>query len=221
MTLLKFSITEGLILWFSAPFHTHTHITFDEWRESSPIKSQIRMQIWTAPVSIFSYLLSAGIVCSAIYSYLDEIGRRPPLSSVFLLTFPTTQTSNTRDYIYLNPKIRSNQNGTKLRNIMKQWCRAIGSVSWFPVHCTSINNTNTFISGDNKGVAAQYLEKWARKSGHDVVSAFAQANVGDTSPNTGGAYCQDTGISQFLTFPLSLISLLPLVILICVWSQLW
>ncbi len=28
--------------------------------------------------------------------------------------------------------------------------RSIGAVTWFPVHCTSINNTNRLISGDNK-----------------------------------------------------------------------
>ena len=40
-------------------------------------------------------------------------------------------------------------------------CRGRGSVAWFPVHCTSINNTNDLISGDNKGVAAQLFKRWA------------------------------------------------------------
>ena len=39
--------------------------------------------------------------------------------------------------------------------------RGRGSVAWFPVHCTSINNTNDLISGDNKGVAAQLFKRWA------------------------------------------------------------
>ena len=84
-----------------------------------------------------------------------------------------------------------------------------GAISWFPVHCTSINNTNDLISGDNKGVASQYLEKWAAKQASskaasqaadglqvtdDFVAAFGQANVGDTSPNIQGAFCQDTGV---------------------------
>eukprot|EP00879_Flechtneria_rotunda_P016060 GHRR01016798.1.p1 GENE.GHRR01016798.1~~GHRR01016798.1.p1 ORF type:complete len:712 (+),score=214.79 GHRR01016798.1:134-2269(+) len=34
-----------------------------------------------------------------------------------------------------------------------------GLISWFPVHCTSMNNTNPFVSGDNKGAAAGILEK--------------------------------------------------------------
>ena len=75
-------------------------------------------------------------------------------------------------------------------------------MSWFPVHCTSINNTNSLISGDNKGVAAQLMEKWAASSASNVsdssfVAAFAQANVGDTSPNTQGAFCADTGQSNY------------------------
>ena len=40
-------------------------------------------------------------------------------------------------------------------------CRGRGSVAWYPVHCTSINNTNDLISGDNKGVAAQLFKRWA------------------------------------------------------------
>ena len=80
-------------------------------------------------------------------------------------------------------------------------CRALGSVAWFPVHCTSINNTNQLISGDNKGVASQLMEVWARTNvsdtaaevGAGLVAAFGQSNVGDTSPNTEGTFCMDTG----------------------------
>lgn len=68
------------------------------------------------------------------------------------------------------------------------------------MHCTSINNTNSLISGDNKGVAAQLFSKWAASEAAqaanvsaDAVVAFAQSNVGDTSPNTQGAFCADTG----------------------------
>lgn len=31
--------------------------------------------------------------------------------------------------------------------------------SWFAVHCTSMNNTNDLISGDNKGYASLLHEK--------------------------------------------------------------
>lgn len=61
--------------------------------------------------------------------------------------------------------------------------------SWFPVHGTSVNNTNQLVNGDNKGLAAQLVER--RRA--DTVAAFCQANVGDTSPNTLGPRCRDTG----------------------------
>lgn len=38
-----------------------------------------------------------------------------------------------------------------------------GIISWFPVHCTSMNNTNPFVSGDNKGAAAQLLDRAAAR----------------------------------------------------------
>jgi Neutral/alkaline non-lysosomal ceramidase, N-terminal len=41
-------------------------------------------------------------------------------------------------------------------------CRGRGAMTWFPVHCTSINNTNSLISGDNKGAASQMFERHAR-----------------------------------------------------------
>lgn len=69
--------------------------------------------------------------------------------------------------------------------------KALGAFSWYPVHGTSINNTNRLISGDNKGTASILMEK---NMGNDFVAAFCQSNVGDTSPNTLGAFCMDTGL---------------------------
>lgn len=69
-----------------------------------------------------------------------------------------------------------------------------GVLTWFPVHGTSMLGNNTLISGDNKGVAAHLLEQAIRDSeGADdgFVAGFSQANVGDTSPNVLGAYCED------------------------------
>lgn len=69
--------------------------------------------------------------------------------------------------------------------------RGIGAFSWFAVHGTSMNNTNRLINGDNKGAAALFMEE---DMGDGFVAAFCQANVGDTSPNTLGAFCMDTGL---------------------------
>ena len=68
---------------------------------------------------------------------------------------------------------------------------SIAALNWHPVHGTSLFQNNTLITGDNKGVAAYMLEQ---DLGHNFVAGFSQANVGDTSPNTLGAYCEDTGL---------------------------
>lgn len=75
----------------------------------------------------------------------------------------------------------------------------MGMISWFAVHCTSMNNTNHLISSDNKGYASLLFEM--SKNGGvfpsfdqgKFVAAFAQANEGDVSPNTAGPKCLDTG----------------------------
>jgi len=72
--------------------------------------------------------------------------------------------------------------------------RVKGVLTWFPVHGTSMLGNNTLISGDNKGVAAHLLEQSIRGSDdadEDFVAGFSQSNVGDTSPNVLGAYCED------------------------------
>ena len=69
--------------------------------------------------------------------------------------------------------------------------QGIGAFSWFAVHGTSMNNTNRLINGDNKGAASLFMEE---SMDNGFVAAFCQANVGDTSPNTLGAFCMDTGL---------------------------
>lgn len=64
----------------------------------------------------------------------------------------------------------------------------IGILTWFPVHGTSMLGNNTLVTGDNKGVAAWLFEESTNDP--DFVAGFSQANVGDTSPNILGAYCE-------------------------------
>ncbi len=71
---------------------------------------------------------------------------------------------------------------------------ALGALSWFPVHGTSLYQNNTLVAGDNKGVAAYLMEEAMAESNANFVAGFSQANVGDTSPNTLGAFCEDTGL---------------------------
>ncbi|KAI9045794.1 neutral/alkaline ceramidase [Aspergillus affinis] len=67
-------------------------------------------------------------------------------------------------------------------------------LTFFPVHGTSMYNNNTLVTGDNKGVAAWLFERSVRNNGKfadNFVAGFSQSNVGDTSPNTLGAWCED------------------------------
>ena len=83
---------------------------------------------------------------------------------------------------------------TMLRFQRAKDSESIGVLTWFPVHGTSMLGNNTLISGDNKGVAAYLFEgsvKDDASAADGFVAGFSQANVGDTSPNVLGAYCED------------------------------
>ncbi len=61
-----------------------------------------------------------------------------------------------------------------------------GAINWFAVHNTSMTNRNRLISSDNKGWAAYSWEADGaepRTSRAELVTAFAQTNAGDISPN--------------------------------------
>jgi len=61
-----------------------------------------------------------------------------------------------------------------------------------------MNNTNQYISGDNKGYAEQMMEAemnaGALPGAGKFVAAFGSSNLGDVSPNTKGPMCIDTGL---------------------------
>ncbi|GAA1054208.1 neutral/alkaline non-lysosomal ceramidase N-terminal domain-containing protein [Dietzia natronolimnaea] len=67
--------------------------------------------------------------------------------------------------------------------------RLVGVINWFASHATSMTAANALSSSDNKGYAAWYWEREA--AGQDylaggtpaLVTAFAQTNPGDVSPN--------------------------------------
>ena len=89
----------------------------------------------------------------------------------------------------------------------------LGLIGFFAVHPTSLNNTNHYISGDNKGIASYLVEKsalsnagpfWKTNSTtkssstngtctDGFVAAFPLPPSGDVSPNTRGAFCLDSG----------------------------
>jgi neutral ceramidase len=78
----------------------------------------------------------------------------------------------------------------------------VGLINWFAVHNTSMTNRNRLVSADNKGYAAyhwerevsgiDYLSEETGDSAYDtdgensepaLITAFAQTNAGDMSPN--------------------------------------
>lgn len=67
--------------------------------------------------------------------------------------------------------------------------RAVGAVNWFATHGTSMSGDNRLISADNKGYAAYHWEREVERVDYRAdadpgfVSAFAQTNAGDMSPN--------------------------------------
>ncbi|KAK7731988.1 hypothetical protein SLS57_000966 [Botryosphaeria dothidea] len=70
----------------------------------------------------------------------------------------------------------------------------MGILTWFPVHGTSLLGNQTLIAGDNKGVAAYLFEQEMASNSNAAegfVAGFSQANVGDTTPNVEGAWCED------------------------------
>lgn len=73
--------------------------------------------------------------------------------------------------------------------------KTTGVLTWYAVHGTSLLQNNTLTAGDNKGVAAWLLEReMARETdvaAEGFVAGFSQANVGDTTPNVLGAWCDD------------------------------
>ncbi|KZT18577.1 Neutral/alkaline nonlysosomal ceramidase [Neolentinus lepideus HHB14362 ss-1] len=74
---------------------------------------------------------------------------------------------------------------------------ARGFLSFYAVHGTSLYENNTLVSSDNKGMAAHLYEYMVEPNtmpgNNTFVAGFTQSNVGDTSPNTLGAYCESPG----------------------------
>ncbi|EGD97094.1 ceramidase [Trichophyton tonsurans CBS 112818] len=75
--------------------------------------------------------------------------------------------------------------------------KTTGILTFYSVHGTSLFANNTLVSGDNKGVAAYLFERAAKgddRFAEGFIAGFSQSSVGDTSPNTLGPFCEDTGL---------------------------
>jgi neutral ceramidase len=73
----------------------------------------------------------------------------------------------------------------------------VGAINWFATHGTSLTNRNLLISGDNKGYAAYHWERLVAGGDYlsepKLITAFAQTNSGDMSPNVPDATQGPTG----------------------------
>lgn len=112
---------------------------------------------------------------------------------------PTSYVLNPEEERDQYPEGDTDKNMFLLNLLSADTLESFGSVNWFAVHGTSMNNTNTLTSGDNKGYAEYALEKHfngeqSLPGTGPYVGAFASTNLGDVSPNTNGAKCIDTGL---------------------------
>ncbi|KAJ6787132.1 hypothetical protein PWT90_10592 [Aphanocladium album] len=77
--------------------------------------------------------------------------------------------------------------------------KIVGILNWFPTHGTSLYRNNTHVAGDNKALAAWMVEQDAKGNSQyadDFIAGFSQPNLGDASPNTEGAWCEDGSNAQ-------------------------
>lgn len=112
---------------------------------------------------------------------------------------PTSYLTNPKEERDQYPEGDTDKNMFLLNLISQETGQSVGVVNWFAVHGTSMNNTNTLTSGDNRGYASYMLERSVNGPEAVVgtgpfVAAFASTNLGDVSPNTNGAKCIDTGL---------------------------
>ncbi|XP_050518819.1 neutral ceramidase isoform X2 [Diabrotica virgifera virgifera] len=145
--------------------------------------------------------LVAGIVKSIDKAYNNQVEAR-----IFYSTTTVTNTNRNRSpaaYLY-NPESERKKYETdvdkelvQIKFVSTKDNVAIGAINWFPVHPTSMNNTNCLVHSDNVGYASLLLESSVNTDSlpgqGDFVGAFASTNLGDTSPNLKDPICVNTG----------------------------
>jgi neutral ceramidase len=141
-----------------------------------------------------------GIVQSIVRAYEDVQPATILLNSGLLFN----ASANRSPYAYWNnPQSEldewGNQDTDKTMVLLKAQDESgenLGLISFFGVHETSMKNFNHLVSSDNKGVAAQYMERYLNPGqlpGQvSVITAFSQTSEGDSSPNTLDARCELT-----------------------------
>lgn len=92
-------------------------------------------------------------------------------------------------YLHPNGQLADTDNEMLLLKFVcfnKGVAETIGVLNWYAIHPTDRGQSNTFISGDNKGYASQLYEQAMKtnyQSQKTFVAAFANSNAGDVSGN--------------------------------------
>jgi neutral ceramidase len=147
----------------------------------------------------------AGIVSAIVTAHANMrpaniyVNADNPLFDTNINRSPTAYLANSEQERALYPEGDTDKNMTLIK-MVGQLGEDVGAIVWYPVHCTSMNNSNHLISADNKGYASYLFEKSMTRNSSvpfkDIpfVAAFAQANEGDVSPNTRGPHCPNGSV---------------------------
>ncbi|KAJ3382821.1 hypothetical protein HDU84_004036 [Entophlyctis sp. JEL0112] len=145
--------------------------------------------------------IANGVVAAIVQAH-NQIASQTEASTVFLNKGPVDNASiNRSNKSYLNNPAEEralyskNIDNWMTELVVKNSVGLQGALNWFPVHGTSMNNNNSYVSGDNKGYAAYMWELEQAQNGNpSFVAAFAQTNAGDVTPNTIAPTCIDSGL---------------------------
>lgn len=99
----------------------------------------------------------------------------------------------------------TDKNMMLLKFVSTETNEPIGVLNWFAVHATSMNNTNTYVSGDNKGYAAYAMVPYNRHHNiamHNRCMCMCVQYIGEGHERCGfcsrhGAFCRRIRFHQF------------------------
>ncbi|CAG8226706.1 unnamed protein product [Penicillium salamii] len=172
---------------------THSHSGPGAWM------NYLLPQIPTRGFNMQSYqAIVDGTILSVIRAHENLAPGRLSFGTIDLEDANVNRSPYSYDHNPEEEKVRYSANVDKTLSLLRfdrqSDNKTAAILTWFPVHGTSMYNNNTLVTGDNKGVAAYLFERSISgdiRFTEDAVVGFSQANVGDSSPNILGAWCED------------------------------
>jgi neutral ceramidase len=136
-------------------------------------------------------------IVDGIYNSIVRAHNNMEPGSIEINSSTLSGTSINRSIIAYNNNVEDERNifaddidkDMVMLNIKNSNGNLLGVINWFPIHPTSMGNTNHYISSDNKGYASYLYEKNMETDYMEdktFVAAFAQSDCGDISPNIHG-----------------------------------